>query len=553
MTKYSKRRTVLVIEDNDLNREILCEMLFPDYFVLQAENGKTGLKLLEENKTKISLILLDIQMPVMNGYEFLDAVRDKPEYANIPIIITTSSAAATDEIKCLESGATDFVSKPYNPDVVLKRVASMIRLSESSSLINKVEHDALTGFLSKEFFYIYTEKTLEDNPDAEYDLICIHISSFKMIGDRYGDKSRKELLVAIVNAIRSDYSKSSIFGRLGSDMLAVLCAHRDSAFYETGAEMLRTVIKTFSVPNAMIRIGLYQNVDSDMPASAICDNALLAIDGIQYQYGKQVAQYDEGLRNKLLRQQTILNMMETALEEKQFLVYYQPKHSLLKNCPGGAEALMRWNHPELGFISPAEFIPLFEKNGFITRLDYYVANQVCRDLQGWIETGAPLVPISFNLSRVDFEDPNLVQIIQRTADRYSIPHELVHMEVTESAYTENMEPFLFAIKKLRRLGFCIELDDFGSGYSSLSVLNDLDMDVLKLDMSLVRNLDSEKQKLILGYVFSIAKDLGMEIVAEGVETQKQAEKLLAMGCDYAQGYYFAKPMPKEQFENYLRK
>lgn len=214
---------------------------------------------------------------------------------------------------------------------------------------------------------------------------------------------------------------------------------------------------------------------------------------------------------------------------------------------------MRWNHPELGFISPAEFIPLFEKNGFITRLDYYVANQVCRDLQGWIETGAPLVPISFNLSRVDFEDPNLVQIIQRTADRYSIPHELVHMEVTESAYTENMEPFLFAIEKLRKLGFCIELDDFGSGYSSLSVLNDLDMDVLKLDMSLVRNLDSEKQKLILGYVFSIAKDLGMEIVAEGVETQKQAEKLLAMGCDYAQGYYFAKPMPKEQFENYLRK
>ncbi len=545
-------RTVLVIEDNELNREVLCEILSPYYRVIQAENGKQGLELLSQNRTRISLILLDIQMPVMNGYEFLDAIRDEPQFAQIPIIVTTSSASATDEIKCLDNGASDFVSKPYNTDVVLKRVESMIRLRENTAVINKVEYDELTGVYSKEFFFMNAESVLEANPDTAYDMLCGDINAFQVINDRYGIRGGNALLICVADALKSQFRVDSVCGRVGTNTFAVLTPHRDRNDYVQVLDAIHQSIKASESPNAVIHIGIYPNVVHDSPAIALCDRAFLALEEIRHQYGNQIAEFSEQLRDQLIRRQMILDSVETALEEGQFSVYYQPKHSLAQNATGGAEALIRWNHPELGMISPGDFIPLCEKHGLITKLDYYVLDRVCRDLQGWLSAKAPVVPISLNFSRVDFNDPNLVQIIEQTAQKYGIPHNLLHPEVTESAYTEDTKQFLGAIEKLRALGFRVELDDFGSGYSSLTVLNDMEMDVLKLDMSLVRNLASRKQKLILKRIFCIAQDLGMETVAEGVETKEQSDELRKMGCTYAQGYYYAKPMRKAEFEAYLR-
>lgn len=544
-------RTVLVIEDNELNREVLCEILSPFYRVIQAENGKQGLELLSQNWARISLILLDIQMPVMNGYEFLDAIRKEPQFANIPIIVTTSSASATDEIKCLENGASDFVSKPYNTDVVLKRVESIIRLRENTAVINKVEYDDLTGVYSKEFFLMNAESMLEANPNTAYDMLCSDINAFQVINDRYGIVGGNALLICVADALKSQFRSDSVCGRIGTNTFAVLTSHKDRNDYVQILESIHKSVKSSASPNAVVHIGIYPNVVHDKPALSLCDRAFLALEEIRHQYGNQIAEFSEQLRSKLIRQQMILDTMETALEEGQFSVYYQPKHSFSRDATGGAEALIRWSHPELGMISPGEFIPLFEKHDVITKLDYYVLEQVCRDLQGWLAQKAPVVPISLNFSRVDFNDPKLVDVISQTAQRYGVPHSLLHPEVTESAYTEDTKQFLAAIEKLRALGFAVELDDFGSGYSSLTVLNDMDMDVLKLDMSLVRNLASQKQKLILKRIFCIAQDLGMETVAEGVETKEQAEELRKMGCTYAQGYYYAKPMCKAHFERYL--
>lgn len=549
----SQKRTVLIVEDDLINREILSTILSDSYNILTAENGKAGLEILETAEKEISLILLDIQMPVMNGYEFLEAVKQTPSFRSIPIIVTTSSATAYDEIKCLENGAADFVAKPYNTDIVLRRVGSMIRLRETSSVIDRVEYDSITGVYSKDFFFIGAEKALLENTTAEYDIFCCDVISLKMLQNRYKKPRVEKLLISIAKALKEIFTAESVYGKLSDHDFAVLTPHKSKENYENIAENLRSAVKSSSIPDAVLHFAFYPSVNHSVPAASLCNSAHSALEEIKYQFGKQIAEYNDAFKDKFIRRQTILGYMETALKEKQFEVFYQPKYSLGKNAVGGAEALVRWTHPELGFISPGEFIPLFESSGFITELDFYVADRVCSDLRGWIDSGMPAVPVSCNLSRADFSHPKLAETIEQIADKYSIPHNLLHIEVTESAFTDNMQVFLDTVQKLHNAGFCIELDDFGAGYSSLTVLSELDIDILKLDMYFARNMELPKQRLILEHIFSIAENLNMEIVAEGVETKEQSDAFREMGCTYIQGYYYSKPLPKAQFEEYLSK
>lgn len=547
----SKKRTVLVVEDDLINREILSAILSDNYNVLQAENGKAGLEILESGDKEISLILLDIQMPVMNGYEFLDAVGQIPSFRSIPIIITTSSNATDDEIKCLENGASDFVSKPYNPDIILRRVGSMIRLREASSVIDRVEHDAVTGLFSRDFFYINSENILSQRTQNEYDIFCCKIMSLKMLQDRHSTAKVEKLLIGIAKALEDKFGPDSLYGKLSDNTFSVLTAHKSKESYENISECLRNAVKNMSIPDAVLHFSAYPCVDNSIPAPSLCNRALTALDEAKFQFGKQFAEFNSEFKDKYARRHAILGYMETAIKENQFEVYYQPKFSLGEEKVGGAEALVRWTHPELGFISPGEFIPLFESSGFITELDFYVAEQTCKDLREWIDAGKPSVPVSCNLSRSDFSHPALAETIVRIADKYSIPHEMLHIEVTESAYTDNMQAFLDTVQKLHKAGFCIELDDFGAGYSSLTVLSEMDIDILKLDMYFARNMGLPKQDLILKHIFSIAQKLNINVVAEGVETKEQSDAFRSMGCTYIQGYYYSKPLPKTQFEEYL--
>lgn len=548
-----KKRTVLVVEDDLINREILSAILSDSYTVLQAENGKAGLEILESGGKEISLILLDIQMPVMNGYEFLDAIGQIPSFRSIPIIITTSSNATDDEIKCLENGASDFVSKPYNPDIILRRVGSMIRLREASSVINRVERDSVTGLYSRDFFYINSENILSASTQARYDIFCCEIMSLKMLQDRHGKAKTEKLLIGITKALEDNFGSDSLYGKLSDNTFSVLTAHKSKENYESISENLRNAVKNMSIPDTVLHFSAYPCVDSTVSVSSLCSRALTALDEVKFQFGRQFAEFNSEFRDKYSRRHAILGYMETAIKENQFEVYYQPKFSLGEEKVGGAEALVRWTHPELGFISPGEFIPLFESSGFITELDFYVAERTCKDLREWIDSGKPVIPVSFNLSRADFSHPSLAETVENIADKYSIPHELLHIEVTESAYTDNMKVFLDTVQKLHNKGFRIELDDFGAGYSSLTVLSELDIDILKLDMYFARNMGSPKQDLILKHIFSIAKNLNIEIVAEGVETKEQSDAFRSMGCDYIQGYYYSRPIPKAQFEEYLNK
>lgn len=345
-----------------------------------------------------------------------------------------------------------------------------------------------------------------------------------------------------------------ICGRYGADRFMCMResgqekSDREHIFGSTSSNIEK------KIENLSVKWGIYEITDRTVPVEKMCDRALLAAENIKGQYNIPSAVYDDNLRNKLLREKAITDAMEKALENGEFLVYYQPKYSLNDDRMSGAEALVRWVHPERGFMNPGEFIPLFEKNGFIPRLDKYIWEQVCIKLREWKEKGYGLLPVSVNISRADVYHLDLADTLLTITQKYGVNPELLHLEITESAYADNPNQIIATVDNLRKLGFIVEMDDFGSGYSSLNMLNQMKIDVLKLDMEFMRNeMTKPSNQSILRFVVSMAHWMNLSVVAEGVESKAQVDRLREIGCDYVQGYYFAKPMPVNEFEDLFKK
>ena len=547
------QKQILIVEDNEINRMLLGEILSADYQVVEAENGLEALSVLKERGDVISLILLDITMPVMDGYTFLSIVKKDPVFSSIPVIVTTQSDSESDEVAALSHGASDFVAKPYKPQIILHRVASIINLRENAAMVNQLKYDRLTGLYSKEFFFQKVKEELARHPERNYDIICSDIENFKLVNDVFGLPAGDRLLREVADFYQSQVGDKGICGHFNGDQFAILmerrCKYTDEIFMEATA-------RVNALPNAknvLVKWGIYSIEDRTIPVDQMCDRALLAACGIKGQYGKYFAIYDDRLRSRLLREQAITECMESALKEGQFEIYLQPKYSVKQERLSGAESLIRWNHPEWGLQSPGQFIPLFEQNGFITRLDQYVWDQTCAILQRWEKMGYPEIPVSVNVSRADIYNVDLPEILTETVQKYGLPPSRLHLEITESAYTENPSQIIEVAGRLRELGFIIEMDDFGSGYSSLNMLNKMPIDILKLDMKFIQN-ETEKQASqgILRFTMGLARWMDLSVVAEGVETREQFEQLREIGCDYVQGYYFAKPMPCGEFETLIK-
>ena len=548
------RKEILVVEDNELNREMLKDILNVQYDVVEAENGLEAMDILKRQEHEIALILLDIQMPVMDGYTFLEQVKGDAGLAVIPVIVTTQSDSESDEVEALSHGATDFVSKPYHPQVILHRVASIINLRETASVVNQYRYDHLTGLYSKEFFYQQVRNQLLQFPDREYDIVCSDIENFKLFNDVFGVQAGDRLLKALAKLCAEKVGSHGICGRLGGDRF--LCfVERDLEYKEEVFLDFSSRLRKFSDinSNVVLKWGVYEITDRSISVEQMCDRALLAAGSIKGQYHKSFAVYDDDLRAKLLREQVITDHMEEALAQGQFSVYFQPKYNLYDDQLAGAEALVRWIHPEWGFMSPGEFIPLFEKNGFITQLDQYVWEQVCVKLKEWREKGYPRLPVSVNVSRADVYQADLAESLMHLVEKYGVSPSELHLEITESAYTENPGQIISTVDRLRKLGFIIEMDDFGSGYSSLNMLNQMKMDILKLDMKFIQSETAKPvDQGILRFIVSLARWMNLSVVAEGVETREQLERLREIGCDYVQGYLFARPMPGSEFEEILK-
>ena len=548
------RKKILIVEDNEFNRALLVEILSSQYETLEAENGKVGLEILEREKEAVSLILLDIVMPVMNGYEFLDALKANPAIASIPVIVTTQNEGENDEIAALERGASDFVAKPYKAKVILRRVASIIHLRENATMLNLFQKDRTTGLLSKEYFCQQAEKILRSNPDKTYDIICSDVENFKLINDAFGMQGGNKVLKTMGGICqKSTDTLGGICSRFHADQFVSMIEHTEGYSDELYEALTAETREKCGISNIVIKWGIYQTGDRKISVEQMCDWALQGARSIKGQYGRYYAFYDDKLRSEMLRDQAILDCMEEALEQGQFQVKLQPKYKAAGGLFTDAEALVRWCHPEWGMQSPAVFIPLFERNGFITKLDQYVWEKVCQLMQQWDKEGLEPVNISINVSRADVYNVNLVDTLLDLVKCYNIAPKRLHLEITESVYTESPEDIIQNVTRLREKGFVVEMDDFGSGYSSLNMLNRMPMDILKLDMQFIRTeMEMPESRRTLRYIIGLAHWLNLSVVAEGVETKEQLEHLRNLGCDYIQGYYLAKPMDPADFEELFR-
>lgn len=547
------KKQILIVEDNGINRSMLKDILAGQYQVLEAENGQVALDILKQYKDSVSLILLDVIMPVMDGYTFLNCIMNDAELSLIPVIMTTQTDNEEEELIALSHGATDFVPKPYRPQSILHRVASLIKLRENAAMVNQFRYDRLTGLYSKEYFYQKVREQLAEEQEQDYCIVCSNIENFKLVNDIFGPREGDCLLKEVAAMVQNMVGSSGFCGRFTGDRFLCFQVRDQEQNVQQNFENFKKQEISHLLKSVVMRWGIYEITDRSIPVEQMCDRALLVADSIKGQYNQHFAVYDDSLRNKLLREKAITDAIDDALAEEQFVIYLQPQYRVKDGCMTGVEALVRWNHPEWGFLTPGEFIPLLEKNGFISRLDQYVWEQTCIELRYWKDKKYPLLPVSVNVSRADMYQLDLPDVLSKLMKKYGIDPKYLHLEITESVYAESPDQIINTVEELRKLGFVVEMDDFGSGYSSLNMLSQMELDVLKLDMKFVQNeLAKPVEQSILNDIISMAHRLYLKVIAEGVEIKEQMERLKTLGCDNAQGYFLARPMPVFEFEKLLK-
>lgn len=550
----NEKRQILIVDDEINNREILAEILKQNYDILQAVNGVEALNLIRSHQETLSLILLDLFMPQMDGKEVLSRVRENVDFAHIPVIVFTSDQQS--EAECLSLGAIDFIPKPYpQPNVILARVRRTIELFEDRRIIQVTERDTLTGLYTKEYFFRYAEQFDRRHKGMNTDAILIDVNHFHLINERFGKTFGDEILRHVGDKIReSVWNSGGIVSRKEADTFLIYCPHRDdySSMLEKISEELSG--EDDSGIRIYLRMGVYADTDKSIDIEQRFDRAKIAADSVHGNYTNNIGIYDDVLNQKALFAEQLVEEFPAALENNQFQVYFQPKFDIRPNKPviTSAEALVRWVHPKLGMINPGVFIPLFEENGLIRKVDHFVWRETARKIREWKDRYDFHVPVSVNVSRLDLYDPNISGILKDIIEENGLTTNDLLLEITESAYTQDSGQIIDVVKKLRDDGFRIEMDDFGSGYSSLNMISSLPIDALKLDMQFIRNAFAEGGSMrMIEVIIDIAGFLGVPSIAEGVETEEQMKALRMMGCDIVQGFYFSKPVPAEEFEHFL--
>ena len=548
------KRLILVVEDEAVNRAILGSVLEKDYEVIYAGNGTEALQKASENKAILSLIILDLIMPGMQGQEVLRRVRADSEYQDIPVIV--ASGDQSQEIECLNAGASDFIQKPYpEHGVILARVRRTIELFEGRKIIHSTERDPLTGLYNREFFFSYAEQYDQHHRDTPMDAIVLDINRFGIINERYGRAYADEVLRRVGEKAREMvHDEGGIVCRREADIFLVYCPHREDYKAILDNASMGLAGEQNANNRVRLRMGVYSNVDKSLELERRFDRAKIASDSVRNSFTRNIGVFDDTLHKAEMYSEQLIEDFPKAVEEGQFKVFFQPKYNITGDKPylAGTEALVRWQHPELGMISPGVFIPLFEENGLIQDLDHYVWRQAARQIRIWKDEIGYTVPVSVNVSRVDMYDANIVYSLLDILEESRLEAGDLHLEVTESAYAEDAEQIIETVKRLRSMGFLVEMDDFGTGYSSLNMLSSLPIDVLKLDMKFIRTaFGQEKDTHMLEIIIEIARHLSAPVVAEGVETEEQVKALKEIGCDLVQGYFFSPPVPAEKFASFL--
>ena len=421
--------------------------------------------------------------------------------------------------------------------------------------IEKIAYtDNVTGSGNYEKFKIDAEAALKNAKGKSYAIVYLDLYKFSYINNTFGYNAGDNILAAVASILQEQLPSPECSARISADNFVCLVEYKSDAslakkhyyFQKLCDEQLKLENSPISVNfiSAFYRIG-----ENEKDILALVGKADIAHKTVRDLHQGPIVFYDEDIRSKYLRDKELESSMLTALYNNEFLIYLQPKYDLLEKQLTGVEALVRWQHPTEGLIMPDQFISLFESNGFILKLDFYVYEKVLQMLRKWLDEGNPIYPVSVNVSKAHLANQQFVTHFKELVDSYQIPPYLIELELTESMFLNNAREAVAMIRLLKEFGFSISIDDFGSGYSSLNLLKDIPVDYLKLDKEFFRKDGmEEKDKIIVEGIISIAKDLQLKIISEGVETKDQIDFLLSVGCHMVQGFYFAKPMSVEEFE-----
>nr|WP_316620642.1 EAL domain-containing protein [uncultured Ruminococcus sp.] len=550
----AEQRRILIVEDETVNLRLLTRYLEDSYLLVTAKTGAEALEIIHEQFETISLILLDLNLPDIQGIEILRQLKADPGYAHLPIIVMTADNKA--EVDCLTLGAIDFIPKPYpQREIVLARIRRIVELSEDRDTLRWTERDHLTNLYNRDFFYHYAVLLDDHHKDVQTDALVVDINHFHTINERYGKGFGDRVLRRMADrALELVKDSGGIVCRSGADTFFIYCPHLSD--YSGFPEKLEICIKDDDgcEHRIRVRVGIYSCVDKSLDIERRFDRAKIVADSVKGSITKAICFYDNNMYEEELLAEQLIEDFPTALKEKQFKVYYQPKFNISSDVPVlcSAEALVRWIHPKMGMVSPGVFIPLFENNGMIEALDYYVWNEAAKQICSMKDTLGVHLPVSVNVSRIDMEDPALIDKLLGIVEKNGLDCGDLILEITESAYTDDAELIVETAKKLREHGFCIEMDDFGTGYSSLNMLASLPIDVLKLDMLFIRSaFQGQRSTRLLEAIISLAKALEVPCIAEGVETAEQVDALKKMGCNIIQGYFFSRPLPELEFEHFV--
>ncbi len=436
-----------------------------------------------------------------------------------------------------------------------RKLGSSIQFENRTEVVRKLReeqyratHDTLTGLLNRSAFEEKAREIL-DGARESYLMVCSNIQDFKLVNELYGTDVGDRLLVAQAEIIRATAREGSASARIYADKFSTLLPKsrfQEQEFLGRLAEIEELgLVSSFKLH---YYLGVYEIQDQNEPVWTMCDKAFMAINSIRGSYEQSVCYYEDRLLEHIMEEKEVLNEFDRALEEKQFHMFLQPQIANNGSIIG-AEALVRWFHPQKGTVSPGVFIPTLEKAGLIHKLDLYMWENAAKKLEEWKRQGRENLSISVNISTKDFRYMDVCEAFRKLAASYDFDVKNLKLEITESALMENVREVMRALDGLHALGYDIEIDDFGSGYSSLGMLKDIKADILKIDMIFLRETKNvERSTTILKNIISMSKELGMPVITEGVETKEQVDFLMDVGCDMFQGYYFAKPMSLENFE-----
>lgn len=424
---------------------------------------------------------------------------------------------------------------------------------QNPHLERRIINDQLTGLYNERTFYVTARAMINRSPDENFHLILTDIDNFKLINQKHGEKVGDDLLKYIGKNLLKMNNQDCIFARYSGDQFVGLIKEQSGEALDINSFIgaIDTMYRDAPIDTFGVKYGVYCNVDRELSVQCMCDKALIAVESIKHQYNDMIAYYDDDMERELKKHEQIISGMRKALDNDEFKVYYQPKYDIGTERVIGAEALVRWDHPEYGLMTPDQFISIFENNGFIANMDEYIWDRTCQLVEAWKHQGIDVPPISINVSRRELLNDEFLDVVNALFEKYDIEPTDFHMEITESVYIETPEMIMDKVEKIRNMGIKVELDDFGSGFSSLSLFSRIPIDIVKIDRAFVRDIDNQAD--IIESIIMLAHRMDCHTIAEGVEEANQLQVLRELDCDYVQGYYYSKPLPGDEFLEYIKK